>query len=50
MSARFGTASAIEIVAALRDGATSAVAIAESALGAIARVDQHLNCFTAVTH
>jgi 1-carboxybiuret hydrolase len=49
MSARFGTGSAIEIAAALRDGATSAVAIAESALGAIARVDRQLNCFTAVT-
>jgi AtzE family amidohydrolase len=49
MSARFGTGSAIEIVAALRDRATSAVAIAESALAAIARVDPQLNCFTAVT-
>ena len=49
MSPKFEATSAVEIAAALRVGATSAVAIAESTLASIARVDPQLNCFTAVT-
>jgi AtzE family amidohydrolase len=49
MSPNFEAASAVEIAAALRGGATSAVAIAESTLASIAHVDPQLNCFTAVT-
>jgi amidase/aspartyl-tRNA(Asn)/glutamyl-tRNA(Gln) amidotransferase subunit A len=49
MNAPAATAQARDMKAALRDGATSAVAVAEAALTAIARLDGELNCFTAVT-
>ncbi|GAA4334980.1 AtzE family amidohydrolase [Pigmentiphaga soli] len=43
------TGTALELAAAVRSGARSAVAVAEAALAAIAERDPALNCFTAVT-
>jgi len=41
--------SALEIAAAVRSGASSALAVAERTLAAIARIDPRINSFTAVT-
>jgi amidase/aspartyl-tRNA(Asn)/glutamyl-tRNA(Gln) amidotransferase subunit A len=48
-AATTGALDALAIAAAVREGSTTAVAAAEAALAAIARVDPALNSFTAVT-
>jgi AtzE family amidohydrolase len=49
MSGDSGTTSAMAIAGAIRAGKTTAVAVAESTLANIARIDPQINSFTAIT-